>query len=114
MTTCLETVALQFTRPVTLSHLCKIAENGLFLWFFALTALHMVGMDEAIAADPNVPGPILVLPQPDIAGFDRELFISDGSNVSEVFDPKTIFKRTSDWHRAKADENFINDWDTFL
>src|SRR5437016_3768660 len=30
--------------------------------------------------------PIFVLPQPDMAGFDRELFASNGSNTSDVFE----------------------------
>jgi hypothetical protein len=85
----------------------------LILWFFVLTAVHMLCIDNAIAADPNVPGPILVLRQPDISGFDRELFASNGSNISESFDSGNYFQANFRLARSEGGENLISDWDTF-
>jgi hypothetical protein len=45
------------------------------LWFFILTAMHMVWMGEAIAADPNVPVR-LVAGEPGIDEEDGTLFIA--------------------------------------
>src|SRR5262245_10282253 len=59
--------------------------------FFVLSFLFLLPVDmfrpgKATAADPNLRGPIIFLQQPDATGLDRELFTSNGSNRSEVFD----------------------------
>jgi hypothetical protein len=59
-------------------------------------------------------GPILVLPQPDINILDRELFTSDGSNTSEVFDAGNYFQATFRLAQSEGGEDFVGDWDTFL
>jgi hypothetical protein len=83
------------------------------LWFFVLTALHVVWLDEGIAADPNVRGPVFFLPQPDVKGFDRELFASNGSNTSEVFNIGHY--RQANFRLAQSGGgDFINDWDQFI
>lgn len=69
----------------------------------------MVWMDKAIAADPNVREPILILSNPDSAVFDRELFVSDGSNTSEVFNAGSYRQAT---FRLAQRSGF--DWDQFV
>lgn len=58
--------------------------------------------------------PILVLPQPDINGFDRELFTSNGSNTSDVFDADNYFQATFRLSRSEGGEDFVGDWVPFL
>jgi len=57
--------------------------------------------------------PILVLSQPDRTGFDRELFASDGSNTSEVFDVANYRQGTSRLAQRSGVE-FRLDWDQFV
>ena len=106
--------SITLDQMVTLSLPCtNLQKTILILWFVVLTALHVVWMDEAIAADPNVPGPIYFLPQPDVTGFDRELFTSNGSNTSEVFNVGNY--RQANFRLAQSGgEAFINDWDQFV
>jgi hypothetical protein len=83
----------------------------LILWFFVLTAVHMVWTDKAIAADPNVP--VFVLKQPDIDGFDRELFTSNGFNTSEIFSVGNY--RQANFRLAQRnDPNLTINWDQFV
>lgn len=106
--------SITIRQVVTLSPPCtNLQKPILILWFCVLTAVHIVWMDEALAADPNVPGPIFFLPQPDVAGFDRELFTSNGSNTSEVFNVGNY--RQGNFRLAQSGgEDFINDWDQFV
>lgn len=61
-------------------------------------------------APPSIPS----LSQPDKTGFDRELFSSDGSNVSEPFDAGSFFQAGFRLARSEGGQNFISDWDKFL
>jgi hypothetical protein len=106
--------SITIRQVVTPSPPCTNLQKAiLILWFIVLTALHVVWMDNAIAADPNVPDPILILRQPDPQGFDRELFVSDGSNLSGVFDAGNY--RQANFRLARlGGENFISDWDQWV
>lgn len=60
------------------------------------------------------PPSTLTLSEPDQTGFDRELFISDGSNVSEPFDSGSYFQANFRLARSEGGQNFVSDWDKFL
>jgi hypothetical protein len=56
---------------------------------------------------------ILVLSQPDIDGFDRELFTSDGANTSEVFDVGS-YRQATFRLAQRGGEASLDNWDQFI
>lgn len=57
---------------------------------------------------------VLVLTEPDPNGFDREVFSSDGSNTSEIFEAANYLQAGFRLAQSEGGENFVSDWDKFL
>jgi hypothetical protein len=109
----------EITRSVSLA-----AENKLTVrlvgspgGFVTISVQEIIGPNSKVApCQDNGFGcgePILVLSQPDTTGFDRELFASDGSNISEVFDAQNY--RQANFRLSQlSGADFSIDWSEFV